>query len=156
MVEKNLPKILADLAAEVDQGFLEETYEVKGHKYLLRLLSDGETNWKNRYIDGLASPLSMMSQRKSATLAVALRAIDGTDVISMYAPPAITADSTDVEKAESERWGRLNSLDKQFEVARKLYEYIARRPAEFSTGLYAKFQELEERRDEVISNLKKS
>ena len=143
-------KLLADLAAEVDQGFLEDTFDILGHKYTMRLLSDGETNWKNRYIDGLSSALSIISQRRAATLAIAIRIIDGHNVESLYAPAAPTSDATDIEKAEYERWTKMGRLERQFDASRKLYDYLSLRPDTFTVALFEKFQELESSREELI------
>jgi len=151
-------KLLADLASEVDQGFIEDTFEVNGHSYKMRLLSDGETNWKNRYVDALSSALSMLSQRKSATLAVAIRSIDGQSVESLYAP-VVDVDLNEEDKKAAEKkvtdWTLLGKLERQFRVAADVYDFLSARPEAFVTSLWEKFQELENRRDEVIKNLKK-
>lgn len=155
MSKELLPQLLQDLTSEIDQGFIEDTFEVQGRKYKLRLLSDGETNWKNRYIDGLSSALSLLSQRKSATLAVAIRAIDGQDIIALFTPPAPTAESTDAQKAEHDAWLRSSKVERQFAVAKKMYDFLSNRPNEFTTELFNRFEDLEGRRKEVIKNLKK-
>jgi hypothetical protein len=156
MSKEQLPKLLQDLSAEIDQGFIEDTFEVQGHKYKLRLLSDGESNWKNRYIDGLSSALSLMSQRKSATLAIAIRAIDANDVVTLFAPTVPTADSDDAAKKEYEEWTKATKLERQFNVAKKMYDFLSQRPNDFTTELFDGYSKLEDRRKEVIKNLKKS
>ena len=153
-MKNNLPQLLMDLASEVDQGFLEDTFEVQNHKYRLRLLSDGEANWRNRYIDGLSSALAIMSQRKVANLAVAIRAIDGQDVVAMFTPSVPAADAPELEKQDFKIWSENTALERQFSVAKKLYDFLAQRPNEFTTELYAKLVELEDRRKEVIKNVK--
>lgn len=155
MSKNNLPQLLQDLAAEVDQGFIEDTFEINGHRYLMRLLSDGETSWKNRYIDAFASALAMISQRKAPTLAVGIRAINGIKVTDIFKPTA-NEDSSEEAKKEVKDWEQMGELKRQFAAAEKLVDYLSKRPAEFTTGLYDKWQELEKRRDEVMTNLKKS
>ena len=151
-------QLLKDLASEIDQGFLEEPFEYKGHVYKMRLLSDGESNWKNRYIDGMANVLSIVSERRSATLAVAIREIDGVPVEKMYEPkPPVGNDSDEdkLAKIKYEEWSKLSPLRRQFQAAEKLYEFLAKRPETFSRELFEKYATLEARRDEVINNLKK-
>lgn len=151
-----LPKLLEDLASEIDQGFIEDTFEVLGKKYKLRLLSDGEANWKNRFIDGFASGMAILSQRKSATLAVAIREIEGQNVIAIFTPAAPAADEKAENKKEYDEWSKATELERQFIVARKMYDYLSKRPSDFTTELYNKFDELEARRKEVVKNIKNS
>ncbi len=158
MSSSDMPQLLTDIASEVDRGFLEDTFTVQEHTYKLRLLSDGETNWKNRYIDGMTSALSILSQRRSATLAVACRAIDGHDVTQLFAPAAPGADDkegSDKEKAYK-TWMASTTIERQFLVAKKMYDYFSKRPVEFTAELYDHFTGLEKRREEVIKNVKKS
>lgn len=150
-------KLLADLASEVDQGFIEDTYEVGGHQYTMRLLSDGENNWKNRYIDIITSSGALLSQQKAPTLAVAIRAIDGKSVDEIFPDPAApAADATQEDKDYHERWKGLSSEARQFERAKMLLNYLSKRPDDFISMLWEKYQELKGRREEVMQNLKKS
>jgi hypothetical protein len=146
--KEKLPKLLADLASEIDKGFLEEEFEVAGHKYKIRLLTDGEVNWKNRFIDGLSSALSMMSQRKSATLAIAIREIDGNAVVDIFRPEEGTK--------EFDIWKDMTAIERKFAAAKSLYDFLSNRTGDFTGELFTKFAALEERRGEVIQNLKKS
>lgn len=153
---EDMSQMLADLTAEIDKGFLEETYEVQGHKYRMRLLSDGENNWKARWMDAFGSALSILAQRKSATLAVSLKSIDEQDVLVLFAPKAPPTDAAESVLADYEKWSKGDALDRQFIVAKKIYNFLSQRPETFVTALYAEYEKLEKRRDKLVKNVKKS
>ena len=154
MAKSKTPKVLEDLASEIDEGFIEDTFEVGKHFYTMRLLTDGETNWKNRFIDAMSSALSMLSQRKAPTLAIAIRKIDHVSVEEIFKPEKPADDAEESDKKAYDEWNKLSKVERQFRIAESLFNYLSERPAEFTTALYNKYSELEKRREEVIKNLK--
>ena len=148
IAKEKLPKLMADLASEVDKGFIEDTFTVGKFQYKMRLLSDGEVNWKNRFIDGLSSALSLMSQRKSATLAIAIREINGVSVSDIFKP--------EEGSKEHDLWKDMSAIERKFAAAKSLYDFISNRPGEFAADLFTEYSKLEERRAEVLKNLKNS
>lgn len=141
-----MSKLLADLVSELDKGFIEETFEVKGHKFAIRLLTDGEVNWKNRFINAMDSSLALLSSRKAPTLAIAIRSIDDKSVVDVFAE--------DLEGEALAQYGAKSAIEKKFWAAEQLFNWLSNRPSDFTGELYAKYAELEERRGEVQKNLK--
>lgn len=157
MAKDKVPQFLQDMASEVDQGFIEDTFEVFGRKFKLRLLSDGENNWKNRYVDVMVASGALISQNRAPTLAVAIREIDGQPMDKIFPDPVKPADdASDEEKQSYERWNRMSKLERQFERCKQMYEYLSNRPDDFVIALHEKFMSLRGRREEVLKNLKKS
>lgn len=149
-------KLLADLESEVDRGFIEETVEHSGHKYTLRTLNDGESNWKNQFVDIMGSAANMLSSQKAPTLAISVRAVDGVSVTDMFRPdkPEGEENKEDREWREYLSWETMRPFERQIFCAKKLLEWFYLRPNEYTSGLFEHYQKLEERRREVITNIK--
>ncbi|MDC1300030.1 hypothetical protein N8Z24_00830 [bacterium] len=72
--------ILSNLQKELSGDFLQKEVEVRGHKYVLRLLTEQENSWTFRFFKS-GNELSLAVAVRSAQLAVGIRSIDGTPLI---------------------------------------------------------------------------
>lgn len=152
--------ILDALAAELDQGFQEETFKVAGIHWKLRTLNDGETNWVNQFVITTSAP-ALFQSLKAPTLAMAIRAIgkevDG--VLKMV--PVEEYFLTEWERVSGtpdEQVRRLlrsnNALSKQYFFAEKLLDFLIKRPSTGKDGslveqLWKCYAALSERRDQA-------
>ena len=76
-------KALKDFFAEVNVGFLEDVFELRGHKWTMRTPTPDEESWSDRYTQA-DTAMSFISSQRLARLSVAIKAIDNTPLENMY------------------------------------------------------------------------
>ena len=76
-------KALKDFLDEVKVGFIEETFVVRGHKWLMRTPTPDEEAWADKYVQA-DSAMSFVSSQRISRLAISIKAIDGTPLEAMY------------------------------------------------------------------------
>jgi hypothetical protein len=76
-------KVLKDFFEEVKVGFLEDTFTLRGHKWTMRTPTPDEEAWADRSIQS-DTAASFVSSQRIARLSIAIKAIDGTPLESMY------------------------------------------------------------------------
>ena len=145
----NPGNILMDLDKELKGLLLEDTFEVLGHKYTLRLLSESETIWTFEFLNP-SSTLSIAVASRLANLAIGLRAIDGYPVDEVF------KDTFDFYSEDKK-----DSLLKAYEESQKVYatlvmDWLKQKPSEFVTELHECWQELQTRRYEAQEEVKNS
>lgn len=79
-------KALKDFFAEVSVGFLEDTFELRGHKWTVRTPTPDEEAWADKYVQA-DTAMSFVSTQRLARLAVSIKSIDGNLLESMYDYP---------------------------------------------------------------------
>jgi hypothetical protein len=79
-------KALKDFFEEVKVGFLEDTFELRGHTWTIRTPTQDEESWADKYVQA-DTAMSFVSTQRIARLAVAIKSIDGNSIESMYSVP---------------------------------------------------------------------
>jgi len=146
--------VLDDLASELDQGFLEETYTVKGVEWTIRLLNDHERNWANGYLRN-ASLTSMATSLRSPTLAIAIRKINGLSVEAFFTQKWQERE-TALSEVEKAILAATNQFVKQYFFAETLFKWLSERPPQFVQELWSKYTALDDRREAAESAMGKS
>jgi hypothetical protein len=155
--------LMDDLEQELDSGFLEEIVQVRGRLWKLRLLCDHEQAWAMGYVKGTTFSAIVLSQ-KTPTLAIAIREIgklnaDGSK--SMFSiQDFFVKEWEEVTKGSAAEIQRvLNSTNPyaaQYWLAERMFEWLSKRPHEFTTELWTKYQELMTRREKAETAMGKS
>lgn len=146
--------ILDDLASELDKGFLEETFEVSGHRWTMRLLQDHERNWANGFIRN-TSLNAMLTSVRAPVLAIGIRAIDDVPIPTFF-QKQWEEESAELETLARQMLETSNPYIKQYWFAERLFVWLSQRPPKFVEGLWAKWTELEQRRDKAEEGMGKS
>jgi hypothetical protein len=136
-------KLLADFTDEVKVGFIEDTYEVRGHKWLIRTPTEDETCWADRYIQS-SSPIAFVSSRRAPKLAVGIKALDGVPTSELFQYPTDMEDSVrtalDQDKAQKQYW-----------LYSQMLTYLVESvPTPVVEELYAKYEELVKRQYKAL------
>jgi hypothetical protein len=155
--------ILDDLATELDQGRLEDTFVVRKIHWKMMLLQDHENNWANSY-QRTNSALAILSSRRAPVLAIGIREIgrEGPDgKVEMKTVKAFFLDEWKKERGEMDEISQRildnsNEIVQQYWFAEKLYEWLSKRPSEFIQELWSNWLKLEERRTEAEKAMGKS
>lgn len=146
--------ILDDLATELDKGFLEETFTVSGHQWKMRLLQDHERNWANGFIRN-TSLNAMLTSVRAPVLAIGIREIDGMPIPTFF-QAQWEAESAELETLARQMLETSNPYVKQYWFAERLFQWLSLRPPKFVEELWAKWTELEARRDKAEEGMGKS
>lgn len=146
--------ILDDLATELDKGFLEDTFDVSGHKWTMRLLQDHERNWANGFIRN-TSLNAMLTSVRAPVLAIGIRAIDGIP-IPVFFQKQWEEESGELESLAKQMLENSNPYIKQYWFAERLFQWLSLRPPKFVEGLWEKWTALEGRRDKAEEGMGKS
>lgn len=145
-------KLLLDLETELDQGYLEDTFEVSKVSWKMRLLADHERNWANRYI-AQGSVHSIVSSVRAATLSIGIREINGMPLDLFFEDLAADAKALAEIRALA---AETNPFSRQYWLAERLYAWLSQRTPQFVDSLWAKWLELEGRRDRAEESMGKS
>jgi len=146
--------VLDDLAAELDSGFLEETFLVRGVNWTMRLLCDHERTWAAGYIRN-QNVSSIVSSMKAPTLAIGIRSINGLTVEDFFKAKWSEANK-DLSEAEKAMIAATNPYVRQYWFAEQLYVWLAARPTAFVSELFDKWNTLEKRREAAEEAMGKS
>lgn len=148
---KNIKRLLADIRTDLQgEGCIEDTFVVGGHKFLMRLLTEEETNWRNGNIL-MANKLVAVTSYRIPTLAIGIREIDDCNVFEFF--------SEEWDKLDSEVREELNKTSKythKYFAAEHLMEYLSEFLPASVEPLWESWQELEKRREEAVQAVKKS
>jgi hypothetical protein len=142
-------KLLADFTEEIRVGFIEDTFEVRGHQWLIRTPTEDEVTWADRFIQS-SSPIAFVSSRRAPKLAVSIKAMDGVGVTDLFQYPS---DMDEDVKAELER----NRAQKQYWIYSQLMAYLIESvPSPVVEQLYAKYEELIKRQYKALEEAAKT
>jgi hypothetical protein len=142
--------ILDEIAAEVDDGFLEKTVVVRKISWTLKLLCDHERNWSNGYVRS-TSALALLSSMKAPILAIGIRAIGKADAAGSYHMKTVenyfveewTKEKGALDETAQRMLANQNQLIKQYWFAEKLFEWLSYRDPEFINELWTQWEALE-------------
>jgi len=156
-------QLFQDIAKEMESRCISDTFEVRGHRYEMRLLNGEEAQWRNAHIMlegmslkadgklGLSSTnLAALTSIKLPTLAIGIRKMDGESI----------------EAGFEEDWGSLsekqrldlfreNKYARKWFVAEQFMQYLANWPDNMLEELWEFWAMLEERRRVAGDELKK-
>lgn len=145
-------RILLDLQRELSGELLEETFEIRGKKFTLRLLNESETGWVYGFVSvsSIGQAATLLGARL-AMLAIGVRAIDGYTVEELL--EGVWSDMDEVKKRE---YLSNNHNSKKFALAAIFKEQLSEYPPSFISELQEKWQGLEARRNEAQGEIKNS
>ena len=142
--------ILSNLQKELAGDFLQEEVEVRGHKYLMRLLTEQENSWTFKFFKA-GNELSLAVAVRSAQLAVGIRAIDGIPLKDCVKGKfeALT---------EPERTSLLarNENSEHLAAAELFVEFLVAQPPDFVGELHDAWSTLQRKHEDSQAALKKS
>jgi hypothetical protein len=150
--------LLDDLAKELDEGFIEDTFEVHGIFWKMRLLQDHESNWANGY-QRTNSAMAMLSSRRAPTLAIGIREIGKKNEMKQVRQFFIdewVKTRGEMDEATRQILDNTNDYVQQYFFAEQLFQWLSKRPSEFVQALWVKWQLLEERRTKAEEVMGKS
>ena len=142
-------RLLLDLEQELKGLLLEDTFEVLGHKYTLRLLTEEETIWTYGYLNP-KSTVSIAVAARLASLSVGLRAVDGYPVSEVFAGEYEALSPAEKDNLHAEH------RDPQLVYAALVMGWLKRQPDVFLNELHDAWQTLETRRLEAQGEAKNS
>jgi hypothetical protein len=140
----NPKQILLDITKELQGNFISDTFEVQGHKYEMRLLTEEEMAWSFGLIKS-NTELALALSSRLASLSVGIRSIDGAKISDIFAEDFA---KLDVDVSEDLAYSLI--------MSKFLYDYLKQQPPSFIGELHECWQKLEKRRIEAQGELKNS
>jgi len=155
--------LLDDLAKELDEGFIEDVFEIRGILWHMRLLQDHERNWANGYVR-TTSVNAMITSVRAPTLAVGIRAIgklttDGKkDLMGIkdFFLQQWLKEKGELDPVAQRILDNANQYVQQYWFAERLFEWLSKRPPDFVNELWEKWSGLEKRREDAEKAMGKS
>lgn len=150
--EVNPKRILDDLAVELDGDCLQDSFLWKGKRFTIRLLTEEESNWRNGFVN-MGSGLATITSWRLPTLAIGIREIDGIPVFEFFRNEwTETEEGRNVLRLVEGR----GSYSMKYFAAEHLMEFLGSRPPEALEEMWKYWKLLEDRREAVQDNIKKS
>lgn len=129
------------LKEELKKGFIEEEFEVGGHKWRLRTLTEDDECWADTYLRTM-STAAILSSRKAPRLAVSIVSLDGELTKDMFGIP-------DDMPAEAKKDLQDNPVRfKYWLYDQMLYFLLEEGNRSFVNGLWEKYEALTTKREE--------
>jgi hypothetical protein len=152
MSTKKSPKqILDDIGKELDiTGGISDVFNVLNHNWEMALLNEEESNWRMAHVV-VSTKLSAVASFRLPTLAIGIRKIDGISIADFFED-----DWQVLSEAARQEMLLSNPFTRKYFCAEHLMNFLSQRFPEGVAELWEKWQELEDRRKEAISSLKKS
>lgn len=153
---KDPKSILLDVQKELGGDYLEDTFQVGGHSYLMRMYNDAEFTWIFSKVDSaaLSNKAALALQIRKPTLAVVIRAIDGVSVESMFEDEWNSLDDD-----QKETWINLKISEeeaKKYFSAELFLNLISKFPSSSINKLYEEWRKLEKRQETAKEEVKNS
>ena len=143
-----LNPLLRDLRADLLKGRIEGTFEFAGRKFRMHTLSDEESVWRDSYVS-MSSNMALISSRKCTTVAASISHIDDQSVDELFATSMPTDERLKGLLQNSE-------IDRRGFFRERVFEFLSQFDDGIVTEFFKFYNTLEERRNEVIKNLKNS
>jgi hypothetical protein len=150
MSDLNLKQALLDFQTEMKGLLIEDTFEVRGKQWTLRLPNEEEQCWTTSMLNMTTAMSTYMSTRLAA-LAIGIRKIDGKEVYDYFEDDWFKLSLDERNTIEN-----LNQFGRKYFVAEHLHQYLSQMPSELINDLWAEWQKLEERRGQAQVMAKKS
>jgi len=142
--------ILSNLQKELSGDFLQETVEVRGRKFTMRLLSEKENGWTFRFFKA-GNELSLAITVRSAQLAMGIRAIDGVSLID-----CTKAQLNALTIIERNTLFEKNDGNPDFVASELFMKFLLDMPPEYVGELHEHWTQLQMKQQEAQEALKKS
>ena len=149
-MSSKLKQSLLDFQNEMKGRLIEDTFEVHGKKWEMKLLNEEEQMWATSMMNTSTVITTALSGRL-ANLAIGIRKIDGTPVYE-----AFTDEWEELSEQERAEVTAMNKYALKYFVAEHLYAFLSEFPPEVVTDLWDKWSELIERREGSQKMAKKS
>ena len=146
-MDKNPANLLMDLTKELQGLLIEDTFEVLGHKYTMRLLTEEETIWTYSFLNP-KSTVSIAVASRLASLSIGLRAIDGIPIEECFTP--IWEALSDPEQGEMLK----EYKSSQMVYAKLVMDWLGEQANEFMNKMHSSWQSLEKRREDSQDQVK--
>lgn len=146
--------ILDDLASELDKGFIEDTFDICGHKWAMRTLQDHERSWSAGYTR-TQSMNSMLVSMRAPMLAIGIRSIDGLPIPKFF-QSQWEDESKDITEAARRVLESQNPYMMQYWFAERLFVWLSQRPPSFVEKLWEAWLSLEKKREDSEAAMGKS
>lgn len=139
-------KVLQDLKREIQIGFIDQDFEVKGHKFKIKTLNEEEETWSDQFIQASGTTYSMIVSARAPKLAVAITHVDGVPVSELF-------DYPDEWTVEQKRELDANPLRKKFWLRTQMMTFLQDLDRDTTVELFKAFKTLDDRRAEVIKQI---
>jgi hypothetical protein len=139
--------ILERIRDEFVRGEYVKEFKVGSHSYTLRLLNAEDEIWRDRHVP-VGANIAVLTARKLATLAVALVAIDGEKVETIFGENKSGRENIE-RNVINEMFG---VSDEKYEVAELVYKFLGELPGEVINVLYDKYVEMENERATALKS----
>jgi hypothetical protein len=147
---KSLKQSLIDFQTEMKGLLLEDTFQVRGKRWTMRLPNEEEQTWITSMLN-MSTTMSTYMSTRLAALAMGIKKIDGNDIYDYF-----MEDWFKLEESERRALENMNKYSRKYFVAEHLHEMLAEMPSEVINDLWEKWQELEDRRRSAQETAKKS
>lgn len=144
--KSKLSVLLQDLRADLLRGRIEDVFEFAGRKFRMHTLSDGESVWRDMYVS-TASNVALLSSMKGATVAAAISHVDDVPVQELFSLP---------EDPKLVDYLKNSSDDLRNYYRERMHEFMLEFGDAIINEFHAFYRGLDERRREVIEQLKNS
>jgi len=146
----SLKQSLMDFQKEMKSQLLEDTFEVRGKRWTMRLLNEEETLWATSMMNTSTIVTSAVSAQL-AHLAMGIREIDGSPIYEYF-----TEDWDKLEDRERAALLEMNRYALKYFVAEHMHSFLAEMPPEVTNDLWECWNKLLERREDAQAMAKKS
>ncbi len=146
----DLRKKLTDFQNEMKGLLLEDTFEVRGKMWKMKLPNEEEQTWVVSMLNMTTAMATYMSTRLAA-ISIGIREIDGVDVYNYF-----LEDWEGLSLEERSSLESMNQYARKYFVAEHMHAFLAEFGTEFINELWEKYQELEKRREGAQEIGKKS
>jgi len=140
---QKLKQSLLDLQTSLNGMLPEDTFEVQGMSWTMRLPTDEEQVWITTMLNTVTT-VSSITSSKTAAVSMAIRKINGEDVFFFFKDKWDALSEEDRASIE-----RMNTYALKYFIAEHLHEYLSSLPPAFTQSLWVKYHELEVRAEEA-------
>lgn len=131
------------------KGYLEDEFDLFGHKWKMRTLSEKEAVWRDSYIE-LSVNSSFLSGKRVPTLAVAIQEIDGKSIVNLFGKSKKKEEEVLLKEMLS---SSDFSNDPRFIAASEFKKWLDSMPVPVVDALYTAYSSLEKQSEIVLKTI---
>lgn len=136
-------KVWDDFLADVNKGFIEDTFTVHNHKFVMRTPSEDDEIWASTFVKA-NTPAAYQASRRVPALAIAIKSIDGVVTDKMFSYP------DDMQENERKVYDT-DTVQRHYWVCTQLMYKLAQLPPPVVGELFVKYEDLVRRRNEALT-----
>jgi hypothetical protein len=141
--------VLEVLRQELSLGFLERTFELKGHKFVLRSPTEDDEVWADAFVRS-NTPMAMLTSRKAPRLATSIKSIDGVGTVDLFPLPD---DMQKEVKAELQK----SPVQYRYWLYDQMLMFLSEESSRpFINDLFDAYEKMENDRNEALKKLPNS